>query len=51
MSKNLLSGAVFVVLIALFAFAANDWKLPGPAIVHGADWCGPHNIELSKCET
>ena len=51
MKQNILSGAVFVVLIGLFAFAANDWKLPGARVQHGADWCEPHNIELSKCES
>ncbi len=51
MKQNLLSGAVFLVLIGLFAFAANDWKAPwAKAPVHGADWCSAHNVELSKCE-
>jgi cobalt-zinc-cadmium efflux system membrane fusion protein len=51
MKQNALTIGVFAALIALFAFAANDWKLPGagkPA--HGADWCEEHQIEESKCE-
>lgn len=52
MKQNLLSAAVFAVLIGLFAFAANDWKAPwAKAPVHGTDWCEAHQIELSKCET
>ena len=51
MKNNALNIAVFAVLIALFAFAANDWRLPGPPPAHGDDWCTAHKIELSKCET
>jgi len=51
MSKNALTMAVFAVLIGLFAFAANDWKVPGSKVVHGDDWCKAHDVELSKCET
>jgi hypothetical protein len=49
--KNVLTGAVFVVLVALFAFAANDWKLPGSKVPHGTDWCTAHDVEMAKCET
>ena len=51
MKHNVLTIGVFVLLIGLFAFAANDWKAPWagkPA--HGSDWCEPHQTPLSTCE-
>lgn len=51
MPKFVLNGAVFVVLIGLFAFAANDWRAPWAGKpVHGADWCKPHDVLLVNCE-
>lgn len=50
MRRTILTISVFAVLIALFAFAANDWKLPGKKVEHGQDWCPAHEVELSKCE-
>jgi len=52
MKQNVLTGFVFILLIGLFAFAANDWKTPWagkPA--HGQDWCEEHKTPLSTCET
>jgi hypothetical protein len=52
MRQNLLTSAVFVLLIGLFTFAATDGRLPwAKAPSHGADWCEAHQLELSKCET
>ncbi len=51
MRQNILSSGVFILLIGLFAFAANDWKAPWagkPA--HGQDWCEAHQTALSTCE-
>lgn len=51
MKQNVLTVGVFVILIGLFAFAANDWKAPWtgkPA--HGQDWCEAHQTALSTCE-
>jgi cobalt-zinc-cadmium efflux system membrane fusion protein len=49
--RNLLSIGAFVALIALFAFAANDFRLPGassrPA---GERWCEAHDVPLARCE-
>jgi len=40
MREKLLTAGVFVLLIGLFAFAANDWRAPWAGKpVHGADWC------------
>lgn len=51
MKENVLTAGVFVLLIGLFAFAANDWKTPWAGKpVHGADWCEPHQVALSTCE-
>lgn len=52
MKQNLLTIVVFAVLIALFGFAANDWKLPGtkpPAPTE--EWCPAHDVALAKCES
>lgn len=51
MRQNVVTAGVFVLLIGLFAFAANDWKAPWagkPA--HGQDWCEAHQTALSTCE-
>lgn len=51
MRRNLSTAVVFIVLIALFVFAANDFRLPWTAApADGADWCGAHNTRLSLCE-
>ncbi|MBI4564584.1 MAG: efflux RND transporter periplasmic adaptor subunit [Planctomycetes bacterium] len=53
MFKSVLStGAVFAALMALFVYAANDWKLPW-AEPHPLDipWCEPHDVALENCET
>jgi len=51
MNKNLLSIGVFAVLIALFAFAANDFRLPGlRARPENVKWCDTHDAPLDKCE-
>ncbi|OHB74954.1 MAG: hypothetical protein A2Z34_07885 [Planctomycetes bacterium RBG_16_59_8] len=51
MKKNVPTIAVFAVLIALFAFAANDWKAPWEGTpAHGQDWCEVHQTALSTCE-
>jgi membrane fusion protein, heavy metal efflux system len=51
MKSGILTGAVFVVLIAAFALTASGGRLPwqGPP-AHGTDWCEAHQVELSKCE-
>jgi cobalt-zinc-cadmium efflux system membrane fusion protein len=49
--QTAITAGVFVLLIGLFVFAANDWKSPWAAKpVPGADWCEAHGIELSKDE-
>lgn len=51
MKQGLATGLVFLVLMSLFAFAANDWRVPGvkpPA--PPADWCAEHKVALSACE-
>jgi cobalt-zinc-cadmium efflux system membrane fusion protein len=51
MKQNILTVGVFVILIGLFAFAANDWKAPWAGKpVHGQDWCEAHQTALSTCE-
>lgn len=51
MKQNVLSATVFVFLIGLFAFAANDWKAPWAGKPdHGPDWCRAHQTALSTCE-
>src|SRR5262245_6379609 len=51
MKDNILTAGVFVLLIGLFAFAANDWKAPWSGKpVHDADWCEAHQVALSTCE-
>jgi len=51
MNEKLLTAGVFVLLIGLFAFAANDWKAPWSGKpVHGQDWCEAHQVTLSTCE-
>ncbi len=51
MKNNALTIGVFVLLIGLFAFAANDWKVPWAGKpVHGKDWCEAHQVALSTCE-
>lgn len=51
MKQNALTIAVFVLLIGLFAFAANDWKAPWAGKpVHGQDWCEAHQTALSTCD-
>ena len=51
MKQNGLTLVVFVLLIGLFAFAANDWKIPGARKpTHGSDWCEAHGTALSTCE-
>jgi hypothetical protein len=51
MRQNLLTTGVFAILIALFAGAAFDWKLPWKRHEHAAAWCKAHDVELAKCET
>jgi len=48
---TIVTAAVLLTLALLFAFAANDFKVPwvGPP-AHGSDWCDAHQVELSKCE-
>jgi cobalt-zinc-cadmium efflux system membrane fusion protein len=51
MRENILTAGVFVLLIGLFTFAANDWKAPWAGKVdHGKDWCEAHQVTLSTCE-
>jgi len=51
MRENILTAGVFVLLIGLFTFAANDWKAPWAGKVdHGKDWCEAHEVTLSTCE-
>lgn len=51
MKENVLTTAVFVLLIGLFAWAANDWKTPWRAkAAQEADWCREHGVAESKCE-
>ncbi|MBI2931959.1 MAG: efflux RND transporter periplasmic adaptor subunit [Planctomycetes bacterium] len=51
MRKNILTIVVFVALIGLFAWAANDWKAPwGGRVDHGSDWCEEHQVPESTCE-
>ncbi|MBI5722603.1 MAG: efflux RND transporter periplasmic adaptor subunit [Planctomycetes bacterium] len=51
MRQNVLTIGVFAILIGLFAFAANDWRLPwAKEPAHGADWCEAHKVALSTCE-
>ncbi len=50
MKEKLLTAGVFVVLIGLFAFAANDWKRPWAKAAPPADWCEEHGVPESKCE-
>ncbi|KAF0245850.1 MAG: RND family efflux transporter MFP [Planctomycetota bacterium] len=51
MKSGILTGVVFLALIAAFAWTAGHGRLPweGPP-AHGTDWCDPHQVELSKCE-
>ncbi len=51
MRQTALTIGVFVILIGLFAFAANDWRAPWAGRPsHGPDWCEAHQIALSRCE-
>ncbi|MBI2898556.1 MAG: efflux RND transporter periplasmic adaptor subunit [Planctomycetes bacterium] len=43
--------AVFAVLAGLFAFAANDWRVPWrKAPARGPEWCAAHEKPLAECE-
>jgi cobalt-zinc-cadmium efflux system membrane fusion protein len=51
MRENILTAGVFVLLIGLFTFAANDWKAPwGGKVDPGKDWCEAHHVTMSTCE-
>lgn len=51
MKDTILTAGVFLVLIALFVYAANDWQVPWaegrPA---GVTWCEAHDVALADCE-
>lgn len=48
--KNLVSLAVFAALIGMFAFAANDFRLPGVSSrPPGERWCQEHDAPLDRC--
>lgn len=51
MKNTILTVSVFAVLIGLFAFAANDWKVPFLGKKRPSeDWCEEHQVAESKCE-
>jgi cobalt-zinc-cadmium efflux system membrane fusion protein len=46
-----LTAVVFVALIALFAWAANDWRAPWQGKPdRGPGWCAAHDVALKDCE-
>jgi cobalt-zinc-cadmium efflux system membrane fusion protein len=50
MKEKLATAGVFLVLAGLFAFAANDWKLPRAGARPAEDWCEEHQAPESTCE-
>ena len=46
----ILTGAVFAVLMALFVYAANDWRLPWvPERPTDVEWCSAHEVAQADC--
>lgn len=54
MKSNVISAAVFLVLIGLFALSSNDWKVPWAGTAarpEGVAWCEAHNVAMDACES
>ncbi|MHC4606857.1 MAG: efflux RND transporter periplasmic adaptor subunit, partial [Planctomycetota bacterium] len=48
--EAILTGAVFALLVSLFVFAANDWRLPwAPERPPDVEWCEAHDAALADC--